>query len=82
MDFKALLGSDALTDAEKKYVFDIHYGHGGDFYKALMTAVASADGRNRARLAGAFPEEVAAHVAWTEGDLARRVRTIPGMEGA
>lgn len=82
MDFKALMDSDTLTDAEKKYVFDIQFRHGGHFYKSLMDTIARADLGNRAKLALAFPDDVAAYVAWTEGDLAQRVRAIPGMEGA
>lgn len=50
-------------------------GKSGSFYDKLFKAIAKADKMNREKLRIGFPEEVAAYVGWSEGDLADRART-------
>lgn len=76
--FKKIRDSNELTQAEKMYIFDVQYRMGGSFTIALFNAIAAADQENRRRLGLAFPEEVAAYVAWTEGDLHERASRIAG----
>jgi len=67
------MNAPLFTEAERKYVL-FHFGEKqGSFSTALWAAIAAADRQNRYKLEVSFPGEVAAYIAWTEGDLHERV---------
>ncbi len=76
--FRKLMASDALTWAEKRYIQDVQFKLGGSFTMALFEAIARGDSWHRKLLAKGFPEEVAAYLAWKEGDLFERASRIAG----
>lgn len=76
---KALRRPEEFTQGELLW-FRHLLGECGGFFTALFHAMSHADGVNLARLQVVFPEEVAAFRAWTQGDLAQRVRAIPEHE--
>jgi len=49
---------------------EFQYQHSGDFHEALFRAIALADDQNLARLEKGFPQEVHAHMAWTQFGVA------------
>lgn len=69
----AIMDSPEFTAGEK-WVVCYLIGHVGSFYKTLGVAIATADDFNRDRLALGFPIEVQGWHAWSQGDLAKRLR--------
>lgn len=67
-----LLGNQ-FTEAEKAVV-KWQFGLNGGFYRALWGAIITADDKNLVKLAFSFPEEVTGFLAWSRGDLAKRLR--------
>ena len=74
VDWDAMKKSETVEEAEILYIFDFQYQHGGGFATKLYETIHAADTNNLMRLAEGFPGEVAAVIAWTSGDLAKRVR--------
>ena len=74
----AVLLGDDFTDAEKTVVI-WQFGLTGDFQKALWEAIVKADDLYLLKLSFGFPEEVAGYLAWTRGDLGRRLQAA-GLE--
>ena len=72
MDWNTFFKATTMTQAEKDYVFDGQFRNGGSFKRALYELIQLADGNNTERLRLAYPDEVAAVLAWTQGDLADR----------
>jgi len=62
-----------FTEAERHYIRFLKDKMDG-FTGHLFRAIASADRGNREKLRTAFPEEVAAHEAYSQGDLYERAR--------
>jgi len=60
-----------IGDGERRYL-EFQLGRSSDFYSALFRAIGRADSDNLDKLAGAFPDEVAAYRAWCSGDLTIR----------
>lgn len=77
-----IASSDALTQGEKKYILDYLFHMGGSFTQALFAAIACADRGNLGLLRMVFPNEVAAFLAWTEGDLHERASKIAGGDAS
>jgi len=71
-NWKSFVDATTMTQAEKDYIFDGQFGNGGSFKKTLYKLIQLADGENTEKLRKAFPDEVAAVLAWTQGDLADR----------
>jgi len=62
-----------FTQGERVYLLVLYFpDNAGSFQRALIRLTWAADSSNLARLALGFPEEVAAHIAWSQGDLAQR----------
>ena len=69
------LESPQFTRGEKKYL-EFQWHMAGGFYTSLWQTIARADNSNLEKLRAGFPEEVAAYLSWTRGDLARRVENF------
>lgn len=77
------LSSDAWTPAEKwvlKWQWQKAIGALGHFEAALAEAIIRADDGNLARLRLGFPDQVDGFIAWSRGDLARRMRDAGVMD--
>lgn len=72
---RKLLESPEFTEGEKLYL-KFQRNEIGDFYRCLFETIARADVQNLNRLAKGFPEEVAAYIAWSQGDLYDRVKAF------
>jgi hypothetical protein len=68
-----ILTSDAWTAGEK-FIVKWQFRLLGDFKTALVGAIMLADEQNLARLHLGFPGEVDGFLAWSVGDLGRRLR--------
>lgn len=77
-----IASSEALTRGEKKYILDYLFHTGGSFTQALFAAIACADRGNLGMLETIFPSEVAAFLAWTQGDLQERASKIAGGDAS
>ncbi len=65
---------DPEVGTAEKWVIRWQFRLLGDFETALAEAIARADERNLERLNGGFPTQVSGYLAWSRGDLARRLR--------
>lgn len=77
------LASPDWTDAEKwvlKWQWQKLLGLLGGFETALAEAIMRADEGNLARLRLGFPDQVDGFLAWSRGDLARRLRAAGVMD--
>lgn len=59
-----------ISDFDRAHIADILRGHGSWFTADLLRLCAHADADNLARLQLAFPEVVAAYLAWRRGTAA------------
>jgi hypothetical protein len=65
---------DPEIGTAEKWVIKWQYRLLGDFETALAHAIALADERNLQRLNDGFPTQVSGFLAWSQGDLAQRLR--------
>jgi hypothetical protein len=71
-NWEAFFESENMTEAEKDYIFDFQFHHAGSFMETLYKLIHLADEKNLEKLRKGFPNEVAAVLAWTQGDLVDR----------
>ena len=74
--YQTLMEAKDIAPAERKLVTDWQMGMGGSFYKSLIQLMGRADAENLTRMSMGFPDDVAAWVSWTHGNLAERVRAL------
>lgn len=60
------LNNPALKKEAAQHIYDWEYRNTSSFFNMLITLIAKADMRNKARLFRAFPYEVMAHNEWME----------------
>ena len=58
----------SISSFDRAHIEDILAGHGTWFTADLLRLIDHADATNRAKLEGAFPEEVHAYLDWYNGD--------------